>query len=190
MTYTPRKTAPTGGDLRWTMSNYGGYVTTNFPGNPQAWTGSVLANCVGYVHGRWMEIGNTTIDYNLSHGNAKEYYTHTSDGYERGQTPKLGAILCLSGSNVSSTNAGHVAIVEEILDNGDIMVSESNYGRTAFEYVRRYKDNDYKRQGGSVGGFQGFIYHPNVDPDPGPPVTVTKKKSKIWLYTMPFFRHG
>ena len=33
-----------------------------------------------------------------------------------------------------------------------------------FEYVRRYKSTGYKRSGGTVGGFQGFIYHPNIAP--------------------------
>lgn len=164
MSYTPRTTTPETGDLRFTMSSAGGYVTTDFPGSPQAWAGSVLANCVGYVHGRWMEIGNTNTDYRLSHGDAKTYYPQAEGIFERGQEPKLGAILCLDGSNISSSNAGHVAIVEEIYENGDVMVSESNYGRAVFEYVRRYKSTGYKRAGGTVGGFQGFIYHPDVTP--------------------------
>lgn len=156
MAYTPRTTAPSG-DLRWTNTSYGGYNNC-IVGSPTAWSGSVLANCTGYVHGRWMELGNTNSDYNLSLGNANSYYGH-SDGYSRGREPKLGAILCLGGGS-----AGHVAIVEEILENGDIMCSESNYGRTTFEYVRRYKSTGYMRSGGTVGGFQGFIYHPNLEP--------------------------
>jgi surface antigen len=159
MSYTPRTTTPTSGDLRWTNTSYGGYNDC-IVGKPTAWTGSVLANCTGYVHGRWMEIGDTNTDYGLSLGNAKEYYTH-SDSYERGSTPKVGAILCLGGGS-----AGHVAVVEEVLDNGDIWCSESNYGSTTFEYVKRYKSTGYMRKGGTVSGFQGFIYHPNPDPHP------------------------
>lgn len=159
MTYTPRTTQPSSSDPRFTKSGYGGYNNCIL-GSPLAWSGSVLANCTGYVHGRWMEIGNTNSEYNLSLGNANSYYGH-SDSYERGSEPKLGAILCLGGGS-----AGHVAIVEEILDNGDIMCSESNYGRTVFEYVRRYKSTGYMRAGGTVGGFQGFIYHPAVSPAP------------------------
>lgn len=159
MSYTPRTSTPSSGDLRWTNTGYGGYNNC-IVGKPTAWTGSVLANCTGYVHGRWMEIGDTSTDYSLSLGNAKEYYGH-SDSYERGTTPKLGAILCLGGGS-----AGHVAVVEAIESNGDIWCSESNYGSTTFEYVKRYKDSGYMRAGGTVSGFQGFIYHPNPDPHP------------------------
>ena len=155
MTYTPRTTQPSSGDILWTKSGYGG-VNPCILGSPSAWSGSVLANCTGYVHGRWMELAGTTSDLGLSLGNANTYYSY-ADGYERGQEPRLGAVLCLGGGS-----AGHVAIVEEILDNGDIMCSESNYSYTVFEYVRRYKSLGYKRSSGSVGGFQGFIYHPSI----------------------------
>lgn len=175
MTYTPRTSAPTSGDLRWTKTTYGGYNQCII-GSPTAWSGSVLANCTGYVHGRWMEIGNTNTEYNLSFGNAKEYYSH-DDGYERGSEPKLGAILCLGGGL-----SGHVAIVEEILSDGNIMCSESNWGGPTFRYVQRDRATGWKMHGGStVGDFQGFIYHPSISPTPGP----TKKKHKIpiWMYT-------
>ena len=42
-----------------------------------------------------------------------------------------------------------------------------------FEYVRRYKSTGYKRRGGTVGGFQGFIYHPNIAPPTPPEPTYT-----------------
>ena len=166
MSYTTRTSAPSSGDPYWTKTTYGGY-NTQILGSPRAWNGSVLANCTGYVHGRWMELGNVTSEYDLSSGNANTYWGH-ADGYERGQEPRLGAVLCLGGGSY-----GHVAIVEEILDNGDIMVSESNYGRAVFEYVRRYKSTGYKRSGGTVGGFQGFIYHPDISPPEPPHPTYT-----------------
>lgn len=169
MTYTPRKVTPSSYDLRWTREDSGGYCKTNFSGSPLAWAGSVLANCTGYVHGRWMEIGGTSIDYDLSTGNASEYWGH-SDSYERGQEPRLGAILCL-GDGV-----GHVAIVEEISEDGSyIMCSESNYGGPEFRYVQRDKATGWKMHGGStVGGFQGFIYHPNPDPEPDYKIIIYK----------------
>lgn len=175
MSYTPRTSAPSSGDPRWTKIGYGGY-NAQILGSPSAWSGSVLANCTGYVHGRWMELGGVTSEYDLSNGNANTYWGH-ADGYERGQEPRLGAVLCLGGGGY-----GHVAIVEEIFDNGDIMVSESNYGRAVFEYVRRYKSTGYKRRGGSVGGFQGFIYHPNIAP-PEPTYTLTVVNGTATSYT-------
>ena len=170
MSYTPRLTAPDGGDLKWTRADYGGYCTTNYSGYPIAWAGSVLANCVGYVHGRWMEVGNTTTDYALSHGNAKEYYPAAEGVFERGQEPKLGAILCLSGSNISGS-AGHVAIVEQIADDYSwIVTSESNWGGPTFRTVTRYRAYGWRPANSDayVGGFQGFIYHPNIEPEPEP----------------------
>lgn len=179
MSYTPRTSAPSSGDKRWTKIGYGGY-NAQILGRPSAWSGSVLANCTGYVHGRWMELGGVTSEYDLSNGNANTYWGH-ADGYERGQEPRLGAVLCLGGGGY-----GHVAIVEEIFDNGDIMVSESNYGRAVFEYVRRYKSTGYKRSGGSVGGFQGFIYHPSISPPtpPAPPkynLTVVNGRADLYV---------
>lgn len=175
MAYTPRTTIPTTGDLRWTNTAYGGYNNCIL-GSPSAWNGSVMANCTGYVHGRWMELGNVNSDYGyysgsnnigLSLGDARSYYGKTDDGFARGQEPQLGAIICLGGGSY-----GHVAIVEEILDNGDIMCSESNYSLAVFEYVRRYKSLGYKRSSSSlsIGGFQGFIYHPNINPPAPEPV--------------------
>lgn len=163
MTYTPRKTSPAIGDKRWTQTPHG--YNAQIIGSPTAWAYSVLANCTGYVHGRWMELGNTTTEYNLSNGHAKSYWGH-NDGYQRGQTPQLGAVLCMGGGE-----NGHVAIVEEILNNGDIMCSESNWGSSIFEYVRRYKSLGYRRSSSSasIGGFQGFIYHPNISPEPPTP---------------------
>lgn len=163
MTYTPRKTSPAIGDKRWTQTPHG--YNAQIIGSPTAWAYSVLSNCTGYVHGRWMELGNTTTEYNLSSGHAKSYWNH-NDGYKRGQTPQLGAVLCMGGGE-----NGHVAIVEEILDNGDIMCSESNWGSSIFEYVRRYKSLGYRRSSSSasIGGFQGFIYHPNISPEPPTP---------------------
>ena len=62
------------------------------------------------------------------------------------------------------------------------MVSESNYGRAVFEYVRRYKSTGYMRSGGSVGDFQGFIYHPNISP-PEPTYTLTVVNGRADTYT-------
>lgn len=163
MSYTPRKTRPANGDKRWTQTPHG--YNAQIIGSPTAWAYSVIANCTGYVHGRWMELGNTNTEYNLSNGHAKSYWGH-ADGYERGQEPRLGAVLCMGGGA-----NGHVAIVEEILENGDIMCSESNWGAAVFEYVRRYKSLGYRRSSSSasIGGFQGFIYHPGISPEPPTP---------------------
>lgn len=172
MAYTPRTTQPSNDDLRWRSSTYGRGGYNNFPSVKDRWpratvypyVGSVLANCTGYCAGRWMELGNTNTPYAF-YGNANDWVNEAQGHYEVGTEPKLGAILCLSGYNVSGS-VGHVAIVEEIYSNGDILCSESNFGGPTFEMVHRYKSLDYARStySGSLRGLLGFIYHPNITP--------------------------
>lgn len=114
---------------------------------------SCLPNCVGYCWGAWYEmLGRRP---SLSRRNAKEWFGYTADGYQRGRTPKLGAVCCWGGPGY-----GHVAIVIGIY-NGFIVVAQSNYGGNRWEAVKCYKMNNggYKSAGGNV-FFQGFIYLP------------------------------
>ena len=102
---------------------------------------------------------------------------NTGDGYERGQTPRLGAVICWRKGQAQNGNdgAGHVAIVEEIYDDGSILTSNSAYGGTRF-FMKKI------RPPYSLGGtyaFQGFIYNPAVpveepvtpEPEPEPAPT-------------------
>lgn len=147
--YNPRLSAPSYTDKRWINTRHGGYnkcIVINSS------TGSVLPDCTGYVHGRWMEIGNTNTEYNLSLGNAGKYWSHT-DGYERGQEPRLGACVCFSG---------HVCVVEQIIDNDTIVCSESDYGGERFSIRTRYRSLNWRAWSGSSQTFYGFIYHPDI----------------------------
>ena len=165
MAYVPRLTAPATGDLLWTSSRHGGYNNQIIPaeyGSLSAWTYSVLANCTGYVHGRWMEIGNTKTEYAISNGNAATYFNY-GDSFQRGQEPQVGAIACYSGGLYGG--AGHVAIVEEVKDNGDIVISQSDYGLDIFAVYTLTKESGYVSAWPSSGlTFQGFIYHPDYPP--------------------------
>ena len=124
MNFIPRLTAPSSSDLHWIKTTHGGYNRC-IEIDPD--TGSVLPNCTGYAWGRFLEENDIT-DCNLSRGNAGVWYTNTSDGYTRGQTPKLGAVICWDNPQ----SGGHVAIVEEIHSNGEIVTSNSAYGGTRF----------------------------------------------------------
>ena len=116
---------------------------------------SCLPNCCGLVHGRWLESQKQT-DYKkydkLCIGDAKSYYGK-HDGYERGQTAKIGAVICFTNKK-----SGHVAFVEEVKSNGDIITSNSGYGGTRFFTKKLKKKNDYKFGIGYK--LQGFIYSP------------------------------
>lgn len=150
--FSPCLTAPSAADKHWIHTSRGGLnECIHISG------GSVLPNCVGYAWGRFYEIIGEKP--RLSKGNAEDWYGNTSDGYKRSQTPALGAVACWSKGAVGNEadGAGHVAIVEQILPNGDIVTSNSAYGGTRF-YVKTYE----KKNGYNSGAlkFQGFILPP------------------------------
>ena len=61
-------------------------------------------------------------------------YQFKKYGLEIGQTPKAGAIMVWQkGSTLSGNDgAGHVAIVEKVIDANTVYTSESSYGGSAF----------------------------------------------------------
>lgn len=140
--FKPRLTAPT---------ETGTYKNTPFSDRELNMFGNTdgKGNCTHYAWSRFYEI---TGQYpKLSTSNAKDWYGHTSDGYSRGKTPKLGAVMCWSSSKY-----GHVAIVEQIKSNGDVIYSESWHGSKFFGTNTATKSSGYFFQSGY--SFQGFIY--------------------------------
>lgn len=119
-----------------------------------------LPNCTCYAWGRFYEL---TGEYpRLCTGNAENWYNY-SDGYNRGSTPKLGAVIVWAKGEVGyeDDGAGHVAVVEEIYEDGSFQCSNSGYGGAMFwlEDVPA----DCSRSGYR---FLGFIYNPiNFDED-------------------------
>lgn len=152
MSFKARLTAPSVTNKNWIHTSKGGknsciLITGN----------SVLPNCVGYAWGRFMEILGSTPK--LSRRNAEDWYGYTVDGYKRGSTPKLGAVICWrkGKTGTGSDGAGHVAIVEKINSDGSIVISQSGYNSKRFwtsTIKRGYALSDYV--------FQGFIYNPAV----------------------------
>lgn len=183
MSYTPRTSAPSSGDPYWTKTTYGGYneqILGNSVNRP--WSGSVLPNCTGYVHGRWMELANQHYDFDpsiLPWGNASTYYGNSSA--EKGQDPRLGACM------VWGRGAGHVCIVEEIIDNDTVVTSESDYGDgqhggTVFVSRTRHRQWNWGSYSGYTRPFLGFLYHPNISP-PEPTYTLTVVNGTATSYT-------
>lgn len=160
MIFEKRTTAPSGSNKFYLKAGKGGY---NRAMEINKVTHSCLPNCCGLVHGRWIESQHQT-DYNkydkLCIGNAHSYYGKKDDGYKRGQTPKLGSIICYSKKG----GYGHVAFVEDINSNGDILTSNSGYSGTRFFTKLLKKSNNYKYSNAYT--LQGFIY---------PPVEFTKE---------------
>ena len=136
-----------------------------------------MPNCTAYAWGRFFEL---TGQYpKLSTANAENWFDK-NDGYERGQTPKLGAIAVWAKGKigVSSDGAGHVGAVEEIESDGTINTSNSAWKGTNF-YMKKIKP-PYHLNGFT---FLGFIYPPvkfdedTPEPTPTPQPTPTPSKT-------------
>ena len=169
MAFTPRLNAPSTADKYWLRPSSGGYnQCINISG------GSVLPNCVGYAYGRFMEIMGKT-SCNLSTHNAGLWYGNTADGYQRGASPRLGAVVCWSRPG----DAGHVAIVEQINSDGSIVTSNSAYGGRRF-YQQTLSPPAYTWSNNYH--FQGFIYNPATVSDTGTamPTVATSKLSQFF----------
>lgn len=123
--------------------------------NPFYRDGYGMPNCTCYAWGRFYELGGGRPSLCL--WNAEEWFRY-DDGYERGQTPRLGAIAVWSKGSLDTGDdgAGHVAVVERIYDDGSILTSNSAWGGSVF-YTEKVA-NDYDL--GGTYKFEGFIYHP------------------------------
>lgn len=167
-TYIPRLTQNSPVAMLNNPDWYANNTFYNMPTNPPHDYG--LPNCTCYCLGRWIELFR---DYNLpgypdtSLNNAYTWYGH-NDSYERGQTPKLGAIACWKNTNSIPGeplgSPGHVAIVEVLFPDGSYTTSNSNYGA---EYFITYNVDSNNYFGDPNLEFQGFIYLPVDTPGGG-----------------------
>ncbi len=115
-----------------------------------------MPNCTAYAHGRVAEI---TGKFPRIYGNAEDWYSAAQKaGYETGDMPKLGAVICWSAGQVgnSADGAGHVAVVEQIKANGDIVTSNSAWKGTEFYTQKLTKASGYIYD--STRPLLGFIY--------------------------------
>lgn len=156
-----RTTKPEAGNKYYITKSRGGYSDA-IQGNPTDPDCNVLSNCVGYAYGRFNEIGGYGYCKYLRPVNAEMFIQHCG-GLEIGQIPKLGACMVWQkGATLNgSDGAGHVAIVEKIVSDTEIITSESGYGSKAFWTQNRKKGNGSWGQG-SAYKFLGFIYNPAV----------------------------
>lgn len=158
----------------------------NAPLNPFAVAGFGLPNCTCYAWGRRGEITGEAPDTSLGDAYTWWDYNKENNIYPYGSTPKLGAIICW---DYGTGSGGHVAIVEQINDDGSIVTSNSAYSGTYFYTQNLSPDNNYEwtLSSGTVAQFQGFIYLPddyvpNPPDDPSDDTNKKKKLSKFLLY--------
>ena len=148
--------------------------------NPFYLAGYGLPNCTCYAWGRFWEESDPDRTYTnpprLSTSDAEDWYGYTADGYQRGQEPQLGAVICFADGPYSGD--GHVAIVEQINADGSIVTSNSAYGGAYF-YTQTLQPPNYLPAAGYV--FQGFIYNPNAGGNPWPWPPYGNNNIKTWL---------
>ena len=120
--------------------------------NPFYAAGYGMPNCTAYAYGRIYEI----LGYkpNLSVWNAGQWWFDNINygWYAYGSTPAPGAVACWDKWDAQN---GHVAVVEEVYDNGTVLMSESSWSGKMFNsFIMRWDSSDeltnYR--------FLGYIY--------------------------------
>lgn len=61
------------------------------------------------------------------YGNARTWWKQAEGRYERGHTPKVGAVMAFSGSK--RLPLGHVAVVSKVISDREILVHHANWKR-------------------------------------------------------------
>lgn len=157
-----RTTKPTSGNKFFITKSKGGYSTC-IQGSPTDSQCNVLSNCVGYACGRFNEIIGA-MKYPSLNCNAENFIERAKNTYglEISSVPTLGGIMVWQKGTLSGNDgAGHVAVVEKIIDSNTIYTSESGYGGSAFWNSTRRNSNG--RWGlGSGYTFRGCIVNPAI----------------------------
>ncbi len=158
-----RTTKPGAGNKFYITKSKGGYSSC-IQGSPTDSQCNVLANCVGYACGRFNEIIGS-MKYPSLNCNAENFIERARNTYglEISPVPTLGGIMVWQkGATLSGNDgAGHVAVVEKIIDSNTIYTSESGYGSSAFWNSTRRNSNG--RWGlGSGYTFRGCIVNPVI----------------------------
>lgn len=121
MSFEPRLTAPLPGDAYWRRCEYGGLN----PCKAGSKYDTVLPGSVGYVWGRFYETFQEEQYFPaLAVSYPEDMWLGLSDGYDRGQNPLVASIACFAPS--AKHPDGHVCVVEQILPDKSLLVSESD----------------------------------------------------------------
>jgi hypothetical protein len=127
--------------------------------------GFVLPSSAAYAWGRFSEIQR--LPANLPKLSPEEWFD-SDHGYLTSNEPEVGAVICwVSGiDSQESDGKGHVAIVEQIIDENTIVISESiDKNNISFGEIFRTAEikNDNKNWGkDSSYSFKGFILNPGA----------------------------
>lgn len=176
--------------------------TSNYYQDPNS-TYYALPNCTRYAYGRWWALLGAEPTFMRHLGNANTWIQYAPSNIQRGNDPKLGAIICLDHG--PGMGVGHVAVVEKIYSNGAVTFSQSGYTRVpakieAYMYwtTTGTRANLYGFSASYT--FQGFLYlptdyDPDIDPDdppgpgPEPPEPDDPYPRKLLLYKKQIYRN-
>lgn len=166
---------------RYFIRKVNGGLSPCIPGNDQyglrPFTGSVLPNCVSWATGRFNQKifgdGPEAQCKYLGNKNAVDFTSWPAlQGLNWGTKPAVGACM------VWGHNEGHVAIVEEVISDEEVITSESGWSYRSQPIVReiRRKKGSNGRWGYSY-DFLMFIYAPGSEPPkPDEPIYYTVKR--------------
>lgn len=174
-----RTSKPGVGNKFYITKTKGGYSTC-IQGVPTDSECNVLSNCVGYACGRFNEIIGS-MKYPSLNCNAENFIERAKNTYglEVVNYPVLGGIIVWQkGSTLNSSDgAGHVAIVEKIIDSNTIYTSESAYKGKAF--YNSIRSNSNGRWGiGSGYTFRGCIVNPVIGKNNTPTSSIVSKSTE------------
>lgn len=160
MDFIPRLTRPEAGNKYYITKSNGGYSDA-IVGKPTDSLCNVLANCVGYAYGRFNEIGQWGYMKYLRPVNAELFPQYRGD-CKIGQTPAVGAIMVWQKGTLNADDgAGHVAVVEKVISDTQVITSESGYNTTPCFWTKtRNKGSDGNWGAGAAYKFVCFIYNP------------------------------
>lgn len=143
-----------------------------------------LPNCTCYAWGRFWEIADPTGLSKRPHlptGNGNQWYGQVVGYTKNSSVPKLGSVICFGGAS-----PGHVAIVEEIKDNGNTIVTSNSDWKGRYFYLEtltRRSDGKFRHPHKTkLYLSQGFIYNPYADQTPSPspsPTPTPSGKTKL-----------
>lgn len=156
--FTMRTSLPEKGNKFYNTKNSGGYSYC-IVGKPTCDGLNVLANCVGYACGRFNEIIGK-MEYPYLNCNAEDFIVRGKNcGLKVSDKPTLGGIMVWEGKG---SLAGHVAIVEKIIDENTIYTSESGYESAYFWNSTRKRGNGNWGAGSNY-KYIGCLINPSVN---------------------------
>ena len=145
------------------MTSYGGWspcIQGNNAHGLRPFSGSVLPNCSGYATGRFNEkLGLGACTWLGSYSGGEFISVAASQGLGIGWDPVPGAILVWGDPG----EEGHVAVVEQVIDNDTIITSESGWNYSVEPVVRQYtRTRGANGRWGYSQECKGFAYPPGV----------------------------